>query len=452
MQDNMRDDLDIEIVDIDDNTPYETHMSFGTHLLPKQRPIQAIITISIVIVMVLGFISSNPDIRSKLLAMSTLSTLTPTQAIPAGTDRFYIDGEPEWGRLFVDGKLIAHPPNAYTGDTPLRLLRGVHTLRWLAPPFLPQTCTISVPPNFRADTCGYNDMLSNNQGGGWLFKFPVSLMKLSNTQQKALITAVQAALQTYTSTEIVQPGDIYATDAIGLQQAVAHEPLKVTVHYSLDTNASPNISCGPYLFVDGPHSCSNQGRDCHTFCNASEYFASNQTDMQVWDVFATVRTTLEYTTLADKPIVQISERADSTMVYEHLLPLQISLHGSQWYVVSSFSLLTNHTPTQFISPICDTAQQKAANNAFLGRTFESSLVGMTWQPISMPNAASCLNVVSIQQSLTSAEGQPYAFCLYRFGIFLAANPLAHTYWPHMQVATQAEQHLAQQAYNALSST
>ena len=455
MQDSKRDDLDIETVDIDDETSYEksvSHRSFGTRLLPKPRPIQAIITISIVMLVLLSIIGINPDVRKKLLAITSLPTSTPTKAILAGTDRFYVDGEPEWGRLFVDGKLIVHPPNAYTGDMPLRLLRGVHTLRWLAAPFLPQTCTISIPPNFRTDTCGYNDMLSDSQGGGWLFKFPVSLTSLSNSQQKSLLTAVQAVLQSYTSTEMVQPGEVYATDALGLQQAIAHEPLKVTVHYSLDTSASSNISCGPYFFVDGPHSCSSQGSDCHIFCNASDYFASKQTKTQVWDVFAPVRAAFVYTTLDDKPVVQTSERVDSATVYEHLLPLQISLHDSQWHVISSFSLLSNDMPIQFLSPICDTAQQKAANNSLLGRTFESSFVGMTWQPIAMPDAASCLNVVTIQQNLTSAEGQPYALCLYRFGIFLAANALAHTYWPYMQVATQEEQHLAQQTYNALAST
>ena len=451
MQDNEHDDLNIEIIDIDDKTPYEKHasyMSYSTHLVPKQRPFQAIITISIVILVLLSIIGSNPDVRNKLLAITTFPTSTPTQAIPAGTDGFYIDGEPAGGRLFVDGKLITHPPNFYRDDTPLRLLRGVHTLRWLAAPFLPQTCIISVPANFRTNTCGYNDMVSNNQGVSWQFKFSVSLTNLPNTQQKSLRTAIQAVLQTYTSTERVQPGEAYATDALGLQQAVAHEPLKVMVHYTLDTDASPNISCGPYFFVDGPHSCSNQGRDCHTLCNASEFFLAKQTKLHVWDVFATVRATFEYTTLDGKPITQTSEQADSAMLYEHLLPLQISLNGTQWHVVSSFSLLSNDMPTQFLSPICDTAQQKSANTSLLGRTLESSFVGMTWQPIAMPNAASCLNVVTIQQSLTSAEGQPYALCLYRFGIFLAANVLAHTYWPHMQVATQDEQHLAQQMYNA----
>ena len=308
-------------------------------------------------------------------------------------------------------------------------------------------CTVSVPPNFRIDTCAYNQMLSNNQGGGWLFKFPVSLTKLSNTQQEALISAVQAELQTYTSTEIVQPGEVYATDALGLQQAIAHKPLKVMVHYSLDTNAALSISCGPYFFTDSPHSCSNQGRNCHAFCNASEYFVPQQTKMQVWDVFVTVRVAFEYTTLDGKLIVQTVERVDSAMQYEHLLPLQISLNGTQWHVVSSASLLLSDIPAQIPSFVCDTAQRKAANSSFLGGTFESSFSGMTWKSISLPDTVSCLNVVTMPQSLTSVEAQPYALCLYRFGIFLAANQLAHTYWPHMQVATVEEQHIAQQVYS-----
>jgi len=156
MQDNQRDDLDIEIVDIDDKMPYEKRvppLSLNMRFFPRQRRMQAIVTISVVILVLLGLIASNTALRRKLLNVALLPTPTFTQAIPAGTDRFYVDGEPEWGRLFVDGKLIAHPPNAYTGDAPLRLLRGVHTLRWLAAPFLPQMCTVSVPPSYRTDTC-----------------------------------------------------------------------------------------------------------------------------------------------------------------------------------------------------------------------------------------------------------------------------------------------------------
>ena len=84
MQDNRRDDLDIEIVDIDGETPYEKSMShrlFSTRLLPKKRPIQAIITISIVILVLLSIVESNPDIRNKLLAMTTLPVLTLTTKI-----------------------------------------------------------------------------------------------------------------------------------------------------------------------------------------------------------------------------------------------------------------------------------------------------------------------------------------------------------------------------------
>ncbi len=451
-----QDDLDMEIVDLDDQPISRERKAsplfHNSHFLLKQRRVQALITSSIVLLLLLSIFGSNTAVRNKFLSMTTLLTPTLTQAIPAGTDRFYVDGEPIWGHLFVDGKLIAHPPSAYTGDTPLRLQRGVHTLRWLAAPFLPQSCIVSVPINFQTDTCGYKQMFSNNQGGGWLFKFPISLTKLPSVQQEALIAAVQKALGTYTSTEIVQPGEVYAIDALGLQQSIAREPLKVTVRYSLDTDASLNIFCGPIFFVDGTHSCSSQGRDCRTFCNASQYFEPKQTEKQVWNIFAAVRATFAYTTLNGKPVVQTSEQVDYAKQYEHLLPVQISLKGTQWHVVSSYSLLSNSTPPQFLIPICDTAEHKVDNNTFLGRTFESSFAGMGWRFIAMPDAASCLIIVTMQQSLASVEAQPSALCLYRFGIFLAANSLAHTYWPHMQVATENEQHTAQQVYNASPST
>ena len=419
--------------------------SHRAHFLPKRRRMQALLTTGIVLLVLLLMIGSNVAIRSKLLATVLPSKSTLTQAIPAGTDRFYVDGEPEWGHLFVDSKPIAHVPNPYTGDAPVHLQRGVHTIRWLAAPFLLQTCIVTVPPNFGTDTCGYKQMLSNNQGGGWLFKFPVSLTNLPNTQQEALITAIQAVLQGYTSTEIVQPGEVYATDNLGVQQAMAHEQLRVTTHYTLDTNASRDISCGPNFFIDGTVGCSSQGVDCRLFCKVSQDFVFKGVKTQVWNVFATASATFTYTTLNGKPVLQTSERVDSTAQYEHLFPLQISLNSGQWHVISSLSLLSN-IPAEFPTPICDTAERKSESTTFLYKTFDSSLTGVNWRFLAMPDAASCLIVVAKPRSLTSEEAQPYALCLYRFGIFLAANPLAHKYWPHMQVATQNEQHIAKQVY------
>lgn len=448
-----KDNLDMEIVSLDDTPIWNERLVFpqarNAHFLRKKRPVQAILTTSVVLIVLFLLVGSNVAIRSKLIATVLPSTLTKTQAIPAGTDRFYVDGEPQWGHLFVDGKSIAHIPNPYTGEAPVHLQRGVHTLRWIAAPFLPQTCIVSVPPNFATDTCGYQQMLSNNQsnnqGGGWLFTFSASLARLSNTQQKALTTVVQGAMQGYTATDIVQPGEAYATDALGLQQATAHEPLRVTVRYTFDTDVRRDISCGPNLLIDGTSGCTSQGVDCRTFCNVSQGFVFKGAKTPVWNVLAATRATFTYTTLGGNPVTQTSERVDSTAQYEHLLPLQISSNGMQWYVVSSPSLLPSIS-AELPTPICDTAERKSESNTFRYTTFESSTAGMEWKFLAMPDTASCLVVVAMPQALASEEAQPYALCLYRFGIFLAANPLAHKYWPQMQLATQNEQRIAKQVY------
>jgi hypothetical protein len=44
---------------------------------------------------------------------------------------------------------------------------------------------------------------------------------------------------------------------------------------------------------------------------------------------------------------------------------------------------------------------------------------------------------------------PIVYFLYRFGVFLAANDVAHKYWPTMPFANASEQQLAQQLATTL---
>src|SRR5579859_4389985 len=94
---------------------------------------------------------SYAPIRNVLLTTINTHSPPPLATIPLGTDRFYVDANPSWGKLVLDGHLIRHVPQLQV-DTPLHLSRGLHHLQWSAAPFLPQQCLVTVPPNYLHDT------------------------------------------------------------------------------------------------------------------------------------------------------------------------------------------------------------------------------------------------------------------------------------------------------------
>ncbi len=442
---------DIEIVDIDNSRTSDkktsVHSSLTPRFSPRQRRIQVTITVSIVALVVLIIMGSNVPIRSKLMQAVVPLTPTPIAPIVPGEDNFYASGNVGWGRLFLDGKLVSHVPSAYSNtgipDAPIHLARGTHTLLWRADPFPPKTCTISVPNNYQTDTCTYDNFVSGKQGSAWSFNFPADITALPVVPRESLIAAAQTAMQSYVANDVVQPGEIYTTDAVSKQQAIAQEPLKATLHYELDTvlntNASLHVACAPFNFA-GEQGCVVGTQDCRSFCTASTYFNVNATSTRTWDVFVATRSVWEYTTLAGKPVVQHQvDRVNAISIIEHLLPLQISWDGTQWRVKSAFSLISGGLLQSFTSPACDLASLS------IPVPVDAAQAEANWNFIATPNtAAGCLGIVLFNQSQTGQSAQSPAFCLYRFGVFLAANDVAHKYWPLMPLADTHEKQLAQE--------
>lgn len=452
LQNNGQDDLDIEIVTLDNQTLNEKRVSRSSRssrFSPRQRSAQAIVTISVVLLALMIIVASNGAIRDKFVPPPT-----PTEAIPVGTDRFYVNADPGWGHLFVDGKLIEHVPYADNNSPPIRLSRGTHILQWDAVPFPRQTCTVSVPPKYRMDTCEYNSLLSNGKDSGWQFSFPAKFVALSEAQQQLLIAAVQAALQQYTSTDSIQPGEVYVTDDLSGKQTIAREPLKATLHYELDTDLSSQAVCGPSPIMGGARGCMYINQDCRNFCTASEYFNVSPLVSRTWNVFAAARVVWDYTTLTGKPILQHHvEMFIPGIAHEYLLPIQISWDGTSLHTRSTFSLLSPGILQGFTSPLCDAALNQVDRNPSLRGIYQPTYVSTFWNYVAAPNTVSgCLGVVTLDQSQTTQPAEAPALCLYHFGVFRAANNVAHKYWPTMPLANAFEQQLAQQLHEASMST
>ncbi len=83
-----------------------------------------------------------------------------------------------------------------------------------------------------------------------------------------------------------------------------------------------------------------------------------------------------------------------------------------------------------------------------GFTQNASKLIVTWKLFEGMNLAQgCLAVAVPQQSSastpTAAALKAGAYFLWRFGVFLAANNLAHSYFPSLPIADSYEQHIAQ---------
>ncbi len=243
------------------------------------------------------------------------SEATPTQSAPVaiGDDLFYIEAYP-WGSVSIDSQTIAHLPIPGQ-DQPLRLSRGLHRIVWHAVPFQPESCIVFVPPQILNEpSCPYETDVSA-LAQGRLVTFAPSLTNLPNNQRTALLQQAQAALDILQSSDIVQPGEEYATSPSNgvISVKTAASSLHATLNIQLDTNSTSGRVC--------PQSndlCqSPTGQDCRQFCTLQTLGLSPvgqaqlpplSTSQKTWDVVAVVYAYWDYRTLSGQLVAQRSTR------------------------------------------------------------------------------------------------------------------------------------------------
>ncbi len=442
-----QDDLEIEITDLDQDFP--AHQPSRIPVLPRplwtlplplrQRIAQLTLAVSVIVLSVLMILGTFPTARTVTVSMFFPSTPPPPPTLVSGVDLFYFDASPSWGRLFVDGKPMAHLPIIHV-DAPLQLRRGHHVLDWQADPFQVQHCTLSVPPNFTTDTCQFADTIQQVAGllSAWVIKFSVSLTTLSSTLRNTLIQTVQTALDAEQSTETVLAGEEYALAPTEPGNTRADQPLKAILRFQLDTNTRPDAFCtglGPI----GPRAC-----DCLTFCTA-QWLASPSSSIREWEVLAVVHAAWTYTTLDGKLVASDQPDASGNAAgLEHLAPFRLLWDGTEWHAAALF-MGSNGVNGNIANPICASARDDVQLNGPLNQLPPNGAF-LDWSFVSgVELAAGCLAIATPDQGpqATSSSRQPIAYCLHRFGIFVAVNNVAHKFWPTMPMADAYEQSVAQ---------
>lgn len=444
--------LDVEIVNLDEDASFSKqkavsssakHTSFVPRFTLQQRRIQLVVTVNIVCMLLFVLLSSYTPVRTRIVQALIPPTLSIGTKAGPETELFYFDANPTWGHLFVDGKIVKHLPSiGNRGDAPLKLVGGRHMLRWVATPFAPQQCTVSVPFNTVADTCHFDQFTQYPKGiGAWLFRFPVSLAQLPQTAFSTLVTTVQAELDMHAPRETVMPGEIYAVNTTGESIQRATKPLRATLHYQLDVENNLDGVCSTLFEESTP--CTFNGQACYLFCTVPMMTRELHTTMASWDVFAAVQASWDYRTADGTLLAQNQpELLGTSVVYDHLLPLHITWDGTTWHV-ALLALQASSDVEQQLNVACNTALN-TVKSVLVPSSSEQAHSGINWHYVSGTNpAAGCLGMATLNEGQGTHSPPPVAYCLHRFGVFLAANAVAHHYWPNMPVANAYEQQLTQ---------
>ncbi|HKD77238.1 MAG TPA: hypothetical protein VKB76_17165, partial [Ktedonobacterales bacterium] len=126
----------------------------GTPRLPHRLALRTLFAALTLFLLAVFIISALPPLRAAAVNVVFGPTVAPTSVLSQVVQHIYITSNLPWGIVSLDGKPLAHLPEPQ--EEPLRLARGHHVITFHAAPFLPLSCTISLPGTVN-DTCLFKD-------------------------------------------------------------------------------------------------------------------------------------------------------------------------------------------------------------------------------------------------------------------------------------------------------
>lgn len=451
------DEQDEQIVDLpgdgdDAKKGIELPVWLQTPQSPRQRRARLIMVVSLsalALTIILGSTTAIQNIAAGLLARVATTPTTALVSLPPVT-HIYVQGEPPWGHLLIDGHVVSAAP-VRGMVPPLHLSPGHHLLEWLAAPFPAQKCTLSIPQQFSSDTCiKHSVLILSGNVYAPLITFSVSLNSLSDAQRAALVETVQAALDSQRSTAVIRPGEYYALPSpcsagqpmryqLGSCIVGAQQALHATLSFQLDTDATANLPC---VSPEPQQPCAISQQNCHLFCSTDGPFST-------WNVLAPVR---DLWTFAGASGQAIAQNVPDNPIEESLVTLAITWNKAGWHIAAQIdgpgsSPSFNSVPP--CQPLATTMNLLSESTLVTLSSLQlSSLAGRTL-------ADGCLAAAMFLQNVdgtpTPSTSHPLiAYVLYRFGVTLAADKTAHHLWPFLPTADTYEQSLVQQVMKSIS--
>src|SRR6266700_2446272 len=180
-----QDEFIVEISNLDDSdaeTPAsraelhtKTYQLFHTpRLTTRQRLLQLSATAAIILVVLVTLVGTYSPARNVIVG----TFYHPTPTLPPGADLFYVETNPPWGHIYIDGKLMSRLP-VVGEEAPIQLGRSQHKISWVAEPFEVQNCTVTVPPVIDDNSCHFNRTAATPSGAvAWVISFTPSLVNL----------------------------------------------------------------------------------------------------------------------------------------------------------------------------------------------------------------------------------------------------------------------------------
>jgi hypothetical protein len=460
--DELFDDFEVEITSLDGHSnASRPKLPRGLHLFTRQKRKSSLaITGALFLLVVFALLASIPDVRG----LVTRAVLRPAQTATTNGLRLYLTGNPSWGAFTLDG--IARPHLPLIGqNAPLVLSYGSHQITWQAAPFQAHHCELLVINSSTvAGSCTHDKEVSLGyipNTSALLVSFFASLNDLPQTQRASLIAQMQTALEAEGGEDTVYPGEVYAASdqdirahpslcpivvRITLCYARANQPL--IAHLNIQTDTS-NTSDDPCILSQ---LCYFDHLDCRVLCpNFPVVFSGQATDG--WNVLIPLRLLWSYTTPTGTSVATNQPDTALSGVPTYQLSALYITRDTQRWVISPF---VSSVPTNSTDPLCGQAEQDTTELVNTLTNTNQSVAITQWSDLQTNLASGCLEVAEPTAGVFStptptpgSQKSPLAYCLFRFGVVLAANAVAHQLWPYLPLADSYEQGIAQRLYSLL---
>ncbi|HEU4782523.1 MAG TPA: hypothetical protein VFS83_04205 [Ktedonobacterales bacterium] len=407
-----------------------------SHLAQRRRGI--IVTCVLVATLVALTLTIAPT-REALLGAVLGPTPTATAPVRAGEDNLYIALVPQWGAVTLDGRTLSHLPVEGI-DQPFHLARGVHTIRWRFPPIIDIACRLTVPTAL-GDTCPLQvGILPGKKGIASVATLQLSLKTFAPAYRGSLLAAIQVALDSKQSNDLVRPGELYVGQYDPTSQRsvplVATQPLRATLSFVSDVE-NPNAKCP--AISSGPGEYCMMNGDCREICTAP-WQTPPDTANGIWQAYIVAHASWHITTLDGHPIEQdppdVGGVSNLLGNNEVPVPVTISWDGSNWHVDAMVGVRDSSSLLPDL--VCASAWADV-QNSFVAPPDPGGGQALTLTYIpGVPAASGCLLVMTV-------AGQPPLLVLHRFGVALApdATTARRLCCPTLPLADAFEQQLAQ---------
>ncbi len=378
---------------MEENTPINEQPP--EHDRPPRGKARLAFTITLFLVIVLLLIAIFSPVRDVVINHFLTAAPSPTATLVAGDDLIDIAATPT-GTITIDGHAVKntnpdglpYQGGVYYTAKPISLSRGQHKIVWQAPPFLPLTCIISVPPQ-ASEPCNYESTGNDpNAPGEREIAFSATMADLPTTQQTAVKQAVQDALNTLQATDTVQPGEQYISPSGSTLVQTATQPLHATLNLHLDTNPASKNPCQSGYGDE----CTLNGQDCHQFCASPDYGGPPVKGAQLtWDIIGLFYPTWTYTTQSGQVVAQ--NQPDSSVFpanEDHSISLRVTWDGTKWHASPD---IPPESASQYdVPPACASISNQIMSTTQYGATKSGTNVDWGFA-VGNNEAQGCLGVV-----------------------------------------------------------